>query len=828
MIATTRAFRGLVLLLRRNAPFGFLAIIACNLLTDQNKVPLDPPAFSELTETSDFLVAVAAGDIAGCNSFYKDEATAALVQQEPTAIALALGDLAYADGSVAEFGCYNASWGQFKDRTYPTPGNHDYHQPGATPYFDYFNGAGVDSGRAGHRARGRYAFDYGTWRIIVLNSEVDIASQTTWLKAELAANPRACTIAMWHRPYYSSNNSNPPSVLKPWWDAILAGRVEIALQASHHYYERFAPQNSLSGATSNGVRAFVVGTGGAGVSTPDIVPKVNSEKLILRTHGILVLRLFADKYAYEFRGIDGTTLDAGEGPCIPGQAIPPPSSSTIQLAVATREDATTQYMTLTWSGANGTLVDVYRNGALIKTTDNDGHYTNSRASKGTITYVYKLCEAGTSTCSNEASASFGQPPPNAPPAATFASACTGLSCSFTDGSTDSDGRVTAWSWNFGDGGASTAINPNHTYAAGGPYEVILTVTDDDGATALYNQAISVEPAPNQPPSAAFEVSCTGFTCSLTDQSTDDQGNLTLWSWTFGDGETATTQNPAHTYAEEGTYEVTLTVTDQEGETGSLARSVTVTTPPPNMPPSAAFDFSCTGLTCSFTDRSSDDQGNLTQWSWTFGDGQSATTQSPAHTYADAGSFDVTLTVTDNNGETGTQTQSVTASEPPNAPPSAGFAFSCTGLTCSFTDQSTDADGTIASWSWTFGNGGTATAPNPNHTYAAAGTYTVTLTATDDDGANGGMSKQVSVSAPASIVLQVTGRTEGTTQYMTLSWTGASGAMVDVYRNGTKIKTTENDGHYTNSRSFVGAVTYTYRVCQAGTTICSNNAAVTFK
>ncbi|HEX7336236.1 MAG TPA: PKD domain-containing protein [Gemmatimonadales bacterium] len=806
---------------------GLSATPACTLLSDNNQVPVEEPGFN-VTAAADPLIVVAAGDIAGCSSFYKDEATAALIQQEPTAIALALGDLAYPDGTVAEYNCYHASWGQFRDRTYPTPGNHDYHQPGAGVYFDYFNGAGVDSGRAGHRARGNYAFDYGTWRIIVLNSELDIPSQTTWLQAELAANPRECSLAFWHRPFYSSNNTSPPSILKPWWDALLAGRVEIALQASHHYYERFAPQNSTSGATASGVRSFVVGTGGAGVGTVDIVPKVNSEKLILRTHGVLVLKLFADKYSYEFRRIDGTAMDAGEAPCVRGQALPPPpSSSTIQLAVTGREDATTQYMTLTWSGANGASVDVYRNGALIKTTENDGRYTNSRVFQGTITYVYRLCEAGTSTCSNEASASFGQPPPNVSPAAAFESSCTGLSCSFTDRSTDSDGRVTAWSWNFGDGGTSTSPNPSHTYATAGPYEVILTVTDDDGATAFYNQAITVAPTANQPPSAAFNAACTGFACSFTDQSTDDQGTLAQWTWTFGDGERAATQNPGHTYTAEGTYDVTLTVTDQAGETGTLTKSVTVTPPPPNTPPSASFGLSCTGLTCTFTDQSTDD-GTILSWSWTFGDEESATVQSPTHTYAATGSYEVTLIVADDHGETGTLTRTVTVTAPPNAPPSAGFGFSCSGLTCAFTDQSTDADGTVASWSWTFGDGGTTTDRSPGHTYATAGTYTATLTVTDDDGATSAVSKQIAVSAPPSIVLRVTGRADATTQYMTLNWTGASGAMVDVYRNGTKIKTTENDGHYTNTRSFVGAATYTYRLCQSASTICSNNATVTFK
>lgn len=166
-------------------------------------------------------------------------------------------------------------------------------------------------------------------------------------------------------------------------------------------------------------------------------------------------------------------------------------SSPISLSATGRSDGTAQYMTLKWSGATGAMVDIYRNGARLRTTANDGSDTNGRTFQGNATYVFRVCEAGTTTCSNEATVTFGSPPTNAPPVANFTWTCTALTCGFTDGSTDSDGTVTAWSWTFGDGGTSTALNPSRTYASAGTYTVTLRVTDNLGATNQRSAPVTV-------------------------------------------------------------------------------------------------------------------------------------------------------------------------------------------------------------------------------------------------------------------------------------------------------------------------------------------------
>jgi PKD repeat protein len=159
--------------------------------------------------------------------------------------------------------------------------------------------------------------------------------------------------------------------------------------------------------------------------------------------------------------------------------------------------------------------------------------------------------------------------------------------------------------------------------------------------------------------AAFTWSCTDLACTFTDGSTDD-GSVATWTWDLGNGGSSSVQNPGYTYAAAGTYEVALTVTDNQGATGAIKHTVTITAPPPpNQPPVADFTWSCTGLVCTFTDGSTDD-GSVIAWSWNFGDTSgSSAMQNPTYAYAVAGSYGATLTATDNQGAASTVTKTVT-------------------------------------------------------------------------------------------------------------------------------------------------------------------------
>jgi len=341
---------------------------------------------------------------------------------------------------------------------------------------------------------------------------------------------------------------------------------------------------------------------------------------------------------------------------------------------------------------------------------------------------------------------------NQAPSAGFGWACEELACRFTDASTDRDGSLTGWAWDFGDGSGSADPEPSHTYSAPGTYAVTLTVTDDGGSTGMSSKQVAVSAPPASPgnhaPQADFEVTCEDLRCTFTDRSRDDDGSIASRRWDFGDGSTANARNPSHNYTSGGRYDVVLTVVDDSGASATRTRQAEPAAPPPqgppppdtNDPPQAEFEVTCQELRCTFTDRSADGDGNIASRRWDFGDGASSTERNPSHTYAAAGRFDVVLTVTDDDGASDSETHSANPSEPPpppppaNDPPTAEFQVTCQELRCTFVDRSTDGDGSIVRWQWEFGDGATSSERNPSHDYASGGRFDVLLVVTDDDGA----------------------------------------------------------------------------------------------
>ncbi len=260
--------------------------------------------------------AVAAGDIASCSST-GDEATANLLDTIPGTV-LALGDNVYEDGTVTEFNnCYNPTWGRAKARTAPTSGNHEYQTANASGYYAYFGAA------AGPPSQGYYSYDYGTWHVVVLNSNCAIvacaagSAQDTWLRADLAANDEVCTLAYFHHPRFSSGDShgNDASVAN-FWDALYDANADLILTGHDHTYERFGPQTPAAVADPvHGIRQFVVGTGGRSHNGFATI-RANSQVRNGDTYGVLKLDLRAGGYSWQFVPEAGRTFtDTGSDSC---------------------------------------------------------------------------------------------------------------------------------------------------------------------------------------------------------------------------------------------------------------------------------------------------------------------------------------------------------------------------------------------------------------------------------------------------------------------------------------------------------------------------------
>lgn len=270
------------------------------------------------------------------------------------------------------------------------------------------------------------------------------------------------------------------------------------------------------------------------------------------------------------------------------------------------------------------------------------------------------------------------------------------------------------------------------------------------ATACSDGA-GTPPPDNTAPEAKFEIpTCfADAPCTFVSTSSDDV-EVTAWSWDFNGDNTpdASTATAAYTYETAETFTVSLTAFDAQGLSHKKTSSITVR--PANPAPTAAFDHTCTAADCTFTSTSSDvAPGTIATYAWTFGDGGSADVSTPTHHYSATTTTDytVTLTVTDNEGATDAETQTISVPAAAVNPPSAGFTHSCTLTVCTFVSTSTDVTpGTIASYAWTFGDGGTAAVAKPSHTYSvtARTEFTVTLTVTDNDGGTDVETKLIAV------------------------------------------------------------------------------------
>jgi PKD repeat protein len=314
---------------------------------------------------------------------------------------------------------------------------------------------------------------------------------------------------------------------------------------------------------------------------------------------------------------------------------------------------------------------------------------------------------------------------NLPPLASFGTSCTGYTCTFNGGSSvDPDGSVASYAWDFGDGTTGAGLTASHTYATRNPYTVKLTISDDGGATASVASVVEL----NLRPFTDGRVTCDGVTCNFESSSWDSDGSIVARHWAFGDGTSATGSQATHTYSTPGIYYAILTVTDNEGATGTLHLGAIAT-----KPPTASFAYTCDRLTCTFDAAASvDPDGSIASYEWGFGDGTYGSGAIVSHTYASAGTRGVLLIVNDNLGRQGWITNYVTVA--PTPPPIASFMSACSNLACVFDGSASTAPGsTVTSHQWQFGDGTSSWGSAVSHTYAVPGTYSVALTVRDGFG-----------------------------------------------------------------------------------------------
>ena len=313
------------------------------------------------------------------------------------------------------------------------------------------------------------------------------------------------------------------------------------------------------------------------------------------------------------------------------------------------------------------------------------------------------------------------------------------------GSRDPDGSIGSYAWDFGDGSLGTGVSPSIAYTSAGNFIVTLTVTDNQGVRSTPASTTVTVNVGLQPPVADAGGPYTGSIGVPVNfdgtGSTDPDGSVVSHDWDFGDGSTGNGSAPMHSYAAGGSFTVTLTVTDNDNLTSTATTTAGIADGSGSQPPIARVGgpyVGTAGAAISFDGSgSSDPDGSIAGYAWDFGDGGTGNGAQPAHVYAAASRYTVTLTVTDDSGTTGSASTTADVTDVNRLPVAnpGGPYYGQPGAAVSFDGRgSSDPDGSVVAYAWNFGDGETGSGATPTHTYAATGQYSASLVVTDNAGA----------------------------------------------------------------------------------------------
>ena len=341
--------------------------------------------------------------------------------------------------------------------------------------------------------------------------------------------------------------------------------------------------------------------------------------------------------------------------------------------------------------------------------------------------IYKITlkvSDGTTTSKSVKKVTVKDSQNNRPPVADFeVSGNRDMKVKLENKSSDPDPDELKYKWYFGDGKTSKAVNPEHTYEAPGTYKITLKVSDGSQTVKTVKK---VKVTANQEPVADFDAVAQDLKVTFENKSTDPDGDALKYKWSFGDGTTLKEANPEHTYAAPGVYKVVLATSDGL-KTVKTSKTVTVTDNPNNQAPVASYTVKdVQDLKVSLQNTSTDPDNDAMKYKWSFGDGKTSKDANPVHTYEKAGTYKISLKVSDGL-LTDTYTQKVVVNTSPVADI---YVAQQDELRVQFESGASDADGDVLTYNWDFGDGATSTEQNPEHVYDAFGEYRVTLTVSD--------------------------------------------------------------------------------------------------